>query len=152
MSTLLTSDRVSTLRQPIATASGRESDAPAEPIHPNSHAPNLKDPYRIATSELTLDGMRQHHIAESVVDSIVNPLPHGEDGNFNGADLDYEEKAMRLVYTYVVTCSAELSTQQKHALSEYLRDSQSKYDMAYLLDKLGLSLQEYKTLVERVKK
>jgi hypothetical protein len=122
------------------------SGAPAESIHPNSHAANLKDPHRIATSELTLDAMREHRIADYVVDSIVNPLPHG--GDSRGGDLDYE---MRLVHTYVVKYSEELSNPQKNALSEYLRDSERKYDMPYLLDKLGLSSQEYKSLVERIK-
>jgi len=161
MGTLLASSHVSNLRRPSQTEivdnsnvilhdTTPESGVPAEPIHPNSHAANLKDPYRIATSELTLDAMREHHIAEYVVDSIVNPLPHGEDGEFREADLDYEEKAMRLVHTYVVTCSAELSNEHKNVLSGYLRDSQTKHDVPYLLDKLGLSSEDFKSLTQRL--
>lgn len=166
MGTLLASSHVSHLPRPsqnniadnsISPSSNAtphnitpESSAPADPIHPNSHAANLKDPYRIATSELTLDAMREHRIAEYVVNSIVNPLPHGEDGEFSEADLDYEEKAMRLVQTYVVTCSAELSNEQKNALLGYLRDSQRKHDMPHLLDKLGLSSEEFNALTERL--
>lgn len=166
MGTLLRSNHVSNLdlpsqnNTPTPTASPNltsadnpipsESVAPAEPIHPNSHAANLKDPSRIATSKLTLDAMRTHHIADYVVNSIINFLPYGEDGNLHAFDLDYEEKAMRLVHAYVVTYSAELSDQQKKALSEYLRICQRKYDKAYLLDKFGLSPEEYTSLVGRI--
>jgi hypothetical protein len=138
----------------IITADDRtvpiEPTAPADPIHPNSHAANLRDPYRIATAELTLDAMREHRIVEYVIDSIINPLPHDEEGDFAGAAQDYEGKAMGVVYTYVVTCSAEVSGQRTSALSEYLRVSERTHDMPYLLDKLGLSSEEYQALVEKV--
>lgn len=171
MGTLLSSTRVSTLRRPsymnlanksasndapsnIATSTGSTGAStlspPAGPIHPNSHAANLKDPNRLETSEITLDAMRQHHIADYVVDSIVNPVPYGEEGDFYGAAQDYEEQAIKLVYTYTVTFSTELAIQQKNALSGYLGILERKNDMPYLLDSLGLSSQEYRSLVKRV--
>jgi len=148
MGTLLRSSRVSNQAPSRNDINITTPDVAPTPIHPNSHAANLKDPLRIATSELTLNAMREHHIAENVVDSIVNPLPYGEDGNNLYADLDYETKAMNLVYTYVVTCSAELSKEWKIRLLEYLREGERHHDMAYLLDKLGLSPQEYEALVK----
>lgn len=96
-------------------------DAPAgDVVHDNSHAANLRDASRSQTSELTLEALSKHGILDAVIASVVSPLPHGEDGENIEADQDYEEKALRLLHTYVVACRGSFTPSQRESLKKWV--------------------------------
>ena len=61
-------------------------------MHPNSHASMSEE--SCATSAVTTQALHRHGLVKPLVDSLVDPVPHGEDGELEG-DADYEEKLIR---------------------------------------------------------
>lgn len=66
-------------------------------IHSNSHASHLKDPSIAATSPLTVEAMKKHAITDAVIESLVNPVPYGDDGDQDEVDEDFEGRCIRYV-------------------------------------------------------
>lgn len=67
----------------------------AQPEHPNSHAGMTAE--STDTASVTLSALQGRGIANDLVQCLVNPLPHGKDGDEEG-DVDLEEKLVRYVY------------------------------------------------------
>jgi hypothetical protein len=53
-----------------------------------------------ATSDVTAQALQKHGLVKPLVQSLVNPTPHGEDGEHEG-DMDYEEKLIRWVTVFL---------------------------------------------------
>ncbi|TFK36602.1 armadillo-type protein [Crucibulum laeve] len=121
-----------------------------DPIHANSHAAHLYDPSRTSTSELTLTAFKAHGILDAVVSAVNSPLPYGEDGDNTDADADFEEKAVRLLHTYAVTCNGELSRAQKGELKKWVGEEKSKHGEAELLEKWSLTSEELESFVKKL--
>ncbi|KAF8154170.1 nucleotide exchange factor Fes1-domain-containing protein [Crassisporium funariophilum] len=135
----------------ILTPDTRPAPAPnADPIHANSHAAHLHNPSRTSTSELTLHAFREHNVLDAIISAITSPLPHGEDGENTEADVDFEEKALRLLYTYAVVCLAELSKAQKEILKNWIQSEKKKIGESQLLEKWGFTRQEYAAFVGKL--
>lgn len=107
---------------------------PGDVVHDNSHAANLRDASRSQTSELTLEALRKHGILDAVIASVVSPLPHGEDGENIEADQDYEEKALRLLHTYVVACRGSFTPSQKESLKKWVEAQKAEAGGAQQLE------------------
>ncbi|KAH6912019.1 adenyl-nucleotide exchange factor [Coprinopsis sp. MPI-PUGE-AT-0042] len=78
-----------------------------DPIHPNSHAAYLRSPSLAQTSSLTKAGLEKYGIVSVVIGGLLEPLAWGEDGdqgNNGEGDVDFEEKSVRLLFTYFVAC------------------------------------------------
>ncbi|KAG7446738.1 Fes1-domain-containing protein [Guyanagaster necrorhizus] len=97
-----------------------ETTVQAGPVHPNSHAPNLVDPSRAETSSVARRPMEEQGIFAAVVGALVDPLPYGEDGDVLEPDLDFEEKSIRLLWTYMVACDGVLDPEQKKKLAQWV--------------------------------
>ncbi|KAF9526437.1 nucleotide exchange factors-like protein [Crepidotus variabilis] len=133
--------------RPAALAEAPSSD----PIHPNSHSANLKDPARSETSGLALEAFSAYGILESIITSIVNPLPHGDDGENTDADVDFEERAVRLLHTYAVICSGALSKEQKTSLKEWIQvQKKESGGEANLIERWCITKEEYAQLVGKL--
>ncbi|KAK0203951.1 adenyl-nucleotide exchange factor, partial [Desarmillaria ectypa] len=90
------------------------------PIHPNSHAANLVDPKRAETSSVVRGPMEEQGILAHVIRALVDPLPYGEDGDVLEPDVDFEEKSIRLLWTYTVACNGALDPEQKKKLRQWV--------------------------------
>ncbi|KAJ2933296.1 hypothetical protein H1R20_g3853, partial [Candolleomyces eurysporus] len=108
---------------PNATPSTNTRPAPSEssnePIHDNSHAAHLRDASRSQTYTFALEAFEKNGILDAVISSIVSPVAYGVDGENTEADHDYEEKALRVLHTYSVTCHGPLSASQKETLKRW---------------------------------
>ncbi|KLO18653.1 nucleotide exchange factors-like protein [Schizopora paradoxa] len=93
------------------------------PVHPNSHASMTVE--STDTSTITAEAVKMHGIADVVVNSLVNPVPHGEDGDQEG-DLDYEEKAVRFIFTYLISASGHLDADRKLELASWTQRSRQE--------------------------
>lgn len=65
---------------------------PQQPEHPNSHAGMTEE--STATSGMTSAALQEHGILGDLVQGLVNPVPHGKDGDHEG-DADLEEKLVK---------------------------------------------------------
>ena len=92
---LSTSTAVTSSDAPNILTPDQAPTAGSDPVFPNSHSANLQNPSRTSTSELTLSALQNHQILDTVISSLVTPLPHGEDGENDGPDADFEEKAVQ---------------------------------------------------------
>ncbi|TFK48222.1 nucleotide exchange factors-like protein [Heliocybe sulcata] len=92
--------------------------SPSAPVHPNSHAALQSDPSAMDTSSPTLSALRQKGILTTLINGLTSPVPHGEDGE-NEGDMDYEEKVVRLLETYVSACRGGFEGAEKGRLREY---------------------------------
>jgi len=70
------------------------------PVHPNSHASMLRDPSSISTSGITVKALEERGLLTALVGAVTSPVPHGKDGE-NEGDVDFEEKVVRLLCTYL---------------------------------------------------
>ncbi|RXW14150.1 hypothetical protein EST38_g11708 [Candolleomyces aberdarensis] len=95
------------------------SESSNEPIHDNSHAAYLRDASRSQTYTFALEAFEKNGMLDAVISSIVSPVAYGVDGENAEADHDYEEKALRVLHTYSVTCHGPLSTSQKETLKHW---------------------------------
>jgi len=136
----------------ILTPDNRPADpnAQAAPIHANSHAEYLRNPSRLATSQLVLDAICDHQIFEAVSSSLRDPVPHGDDGEHTGLDIDYKEKAVRFVYLYVAKCPIRVAEAQREALSNWVAVARTEGEESELPDRLGLEDEEYEELVHKL--
>lgn len=73
-------------------AQSESDNAPVHSVHPHSHASMSEE--NCATAAVTSQALHQHGLIKPLVQSLVNPVPHGEDGEHEG-DADYEEKLVR---------------------------------------------------------
>jgi hypothetical protein len=129
----------------------RPATAPSsDPIHANSHAAYLHNPSRSDTSTLTLAAFRSHSVLDAIISAVISPLPYGEDGENTEADIDFEEKAIQLLLTYSITCQGELSKSQKDRIKGWIQTEKSKHGEKELLEKWGISRQEYASLVGKL--
>ena len=130
----------------ILTPDNRPADpnAQAAPIHANSHAEYLRNPSRLATSQLVLNAICDHEIFEAVSSSLRDPVPHGDDGEHIGLDTDYKEKAVNFVYLYVAKCPIRLAEAQREAMSNWVTTVGTE------ADRLGLTEEEYEELVHKL--
>ncbi|KAJ2914023.1 hypothetical protein MD484_g6395, partial [Candolleomyces efflorescens] len=93
--------------------------APNDPIHDNSHAAYLRDASRSQTYTFALEAFQKSGILDATISSIVSSVPYGADGENTETDHDYEEKAVRLLYTYSVTCHGTLAASQAETLKKW---------------------------------
>ncbi|EPQ55957.1 Fes1-domain-containing protein [Gloeophyllum trabeum ATCC 11539] len=94
-------------------------DTPSAPVHPNSHAALQADPSALNTSPPTLTALRSKALLPALINALVSPVPHGEDGE-NEGDADFEEKVVRLLTTYVMSCGGGFEEEEKKKLRKYL--------------------------------
>lgn len=92
---LSTSTTVTSSDVPNILTPDQAPAAGPDPVFANSHAANLHNPSRTSTSELTLSALQDYSILDTVISSLVTPLPYGEDGENDGPDADFEEKAVQ---------------------------------------------------------
>lgn len=127
----------------------------------------LQDPSSTCTSSLTLSALQNHGIIESVIKSIVNPVPWGADGEEGAGegDADFEEKAVqyvdcvscvyglygrliffvcRLLHTYAVTCGGTLSAEEKKELKGWF-ETRKGHESRW-----GLTVEELDALKSRL--
>jgi len=123
-----------------------------QPIHPNSHALNLTNPSRTSTSPFALQALDSHKLLDTVIEGIINPYPYGEDGESEEADADFEEKSVRLLHTYAVTCNGEFTASKKQSLKAWIEKEavNESGGKAALAEKWGLSGGELESLIARV--
>ncbi|KAF8900179.1 armadillo-type protein [Gymnopilus junonius] len=134
----------------ILTPDQRPTPSSGELIYANSHSAQLKDPSRSNTSPLALQALQEHGILDAVISTITIPLPHGDDGENTEADDDFEEKAIHLLYTYVVTLKGELSQTQKEKIRKLEENEKQKMGESKLAEKWNFSKEEYDELVRKV--
>ncbi|KAJ2936121.1 hypothetical protein H1R20_g970, partial [Candolleomyces eurysporus] len=92
-------------------------NAPANPnATPSTSATVHEGP---ATYTFALEAFEKNGILDAVISSIVSPVAYGVDGENTEADHDYEEKALRVLHTYSVTCHGPLSASQKETLKRW---------------------------------
>jgi len=98
-------------------------------VHPNSHASMTAE--STETSAITSEALQRHGILDVAVKALVSPIPHGQDGDQEG-DVDYEEKAVRLLFTYLVYVAGRLEAGQKMELGSWFhqhRQGGSHWDL-----------------------
>ncbi|KAK0183983.1 adenyl-nucleotide exchange factor, partial [Armillaria mellea] len=96
------------------------------PVHPNSHAANLVDPTRTETSAVARGAMEEQGVFARVVGALIDPLPYGEDGDVEEPDVDFEEKSIRLLWTYTVACNGLLDPEHKKKLGQWIASRSSE--------------------------
>jgi hypothetical protein len=138
------------LSGPAGPALHTPDEPTPEPIHDNSHVAHLKDPSRTDTSPLTLKAFNEHGILDTIISAVTSPLPYGADGENTETDVDFEEKAVRLLHTYVVTCKGTLSTGQKHTLRTWLKEQKGSESLEKLSERWSLADDEVKALFAAV--
>ncbi|KAL5533241.1 FES1 [Sanghuangporus sanghuang] len=99
------------------------ANAPAPREHPNSHAGMTAE--STATSAVTSSALQEHGISGDLVQALVNPLPHGKDGDQEG-DEDLEEKLVRLFFTYMTSAGGHLRQGDKETLLKWIQDRRRK--------------------------
>ncbi|ETW79995.1 hypothetical protein HETIRDRAFT_246122, partial [Heterobasidion irregulare TC 32-1] len=90
-------------------------ETPNAPVHPNSHASMLSNPMSVATAPATLRALHEHNILPALIRELTSPTPYGADEEREG-DVDFEEKVIRLLHTYVTSHQGEFSKEEKEAL------------------------------------
>ncbi|KAJ3753096.1 nucleotide exchange factor Fes1-domain-containing protein [Lentinula raphanica] len=131
------------------------------PIHPNSHAVHLSQPDRALTSAPTLKAIQSHGIVEALIEGLTNPLPYGEDGDVEEVDIDFEEKGVMLLRTYLMLCDGPLEQNQKDRIRGWISEKKDKDgpdtqgnggagDLDGLAERWGMSAGELDELVRKV--
>jgi len=120
-------------------------------VHANSHAAQLRDASRNDTSRIALDAFRKYSIIDTVVSALTNPLPYGEDGESDHPDIDFEEKAMRLLYTYGVSSDGFFTDKEKRSLGQWIeREKQVDGGSSDVAERWGFSASELEALIQRL--
>jgi len=115
-------------------------------VHPNSHASMLSDPASMSTSGLTQLALEQHGIVQTLVQSLVSPLPFGPDGE-SEHDAEYEEKVMHVLHTYLTLCHAQILPGDKKALAGFvLEQAQLAGGYASLAEKWSMTAEDISAL------
>ncbi|KAJ3716644.1 nucleotide exchange factor Fes1-domain-containing protein [Lentinula raphanica] len=131
------------------------------PIHPNSHAAHLSQPDRALTSAPTLKAIQSHGIVEALIEGLTNPLPYGEDGDVEEVDIDFEEKGVMLLRTFLMLCDGPLEQNQKDRIRGWISEKKDKDgpdtqgnggagDSDGLAERWGMSAGELDELVRKV--
>ncbi|KAK7467606.1 hsp70 nucleotide exchange factor fes1 [Stygiomarasmius scandens] len=152
LSTLLTPTE-STSSSSSSTSNLHTPDSNHAPVHANSHAVHLTNPDRAATSPLALEAMKKHDILPTVIEGLTNPLPHGEDGDIEESDADFEEKGVGLLRIYAVNCDGELKPSEKEALKGWIekeKDRDGGGGEKGLAERWGMSGGELKEFIQKV--
>ncbi|PPR02297.1 hypothetical protein CVT24_011635 [Panaeolus cyanescens] len=137
--------------RPAPVPDSGSDTSPAPIIHDNSHASALKNPSRSITARPALVAFKKHDLFDAIISSVVNPLPHGEDGENTDADRDYEEKALRLFHTYAVTNKGEFTKTQKESLRSWIQTEKQKAGgEKQLLDRWDFTRDEYAAFIGRL--
>jgi len=89
------------------------------PVHPNSHASMTAE--SINTSSETARALQENDFLPKLVQGLVNPLPHGQDGDVE-VDDDFEEKLVRLLFTYITSTGGRLDAAESSQLREWLQE------------------------------
>lgn len=87
----------------------------------------------------------QHGIIETLLKSLLSPVPYGPDGGTTESDLDYEEKAVRVLLTFLELGVEKLSEGERRLLGEVVERVQGGKKGA--LERWGLSEGEWDVLV-----
>lgn len=80
--------------------------------------------------------------------AIVDPVPYGNDGEFSDPDEDFEEKSMRLLYTFIVVNLGSVNKQAKDHLREWIQRESAKVGEAQLLERWNIDKTEFANLVD----
>lgn len=67
------------------------SSSNSAPVYPNSHASMLASPSFFSTSALTRKALEENGMLEALVESVVCPVPFGQDGEFGVGEEGDEE-------------------------------------------------------------
>ncbi|KAJ4490419.1 nucleotide exchange factor Fes1-domain-containing protein [Lentinula aciculospora] len=140
-----------------------DSQQPQGPIHPNSHSAHLSQPDRASTSTPTLRAMQSHNIIEVLIEALTNPLPYGGDGDKEEPDVDFEEKGVALLRTYLMLCNGPLEQTEKDRIREWIFIQKDKHktsatsghnstgdDVSNLAERWSMSAGELDELVRKV--
>jgi len=114
----------------------------ADPIHPNSHAAHQRDTSRSQTSSIMLEAAQKHGIVDAVLESLVNPLPYGVDGENVEGDADYEGKAASFLRIYTVLCHGSLNSEKKATLKAWLAQQEARAGPSQLAELWGITVSE----------
>ncbi|THU77955.1 hypothetical protein K435DRAFT_889761, partial [Dendrothele bispora CBS 962.96] len=101
-------------------------DSARVPVHANSHAVHLTNPDQSTTSPLALEAVKKQDILLTVIEGLTNPLPHGQDGDIEGADAGSEEKGVGFFQRYAVNRDGDFSHSQKKALKGWVEKEKDK--------------------------
>lgn len=137
-------------RHPNAPALHGSDTQPAAsnaPIHPNSHASMLSDPSSVSTTELTQHALEQRGLLQTLVQSLVSPVPFGPDGEIEH-DPDYEELIIHVLHTYLVTCRGQLPPNDRTDLAKFL--NQQTGSSSQLAEKWNLDTEQVESLKRAV--
>lgn len=120
-----------------------------QPIHANSHAAHLFNPGRTSTSRQTFQALQKYGILDAIVSGLAHPVPYGEDGDQEGPDHDFQEKGIRLLYTYLVNCHGQLTEEQRKTLESWISDQlKSAGSEKGLAERWSLDSSELKKLLD----
>ncbi|KAG7092122.1 hypothetical protein E1B28_008496 [Marasmius oreades] len=136
----------------LHTPNTQEQRTP-EPVHPNSHAVHLTNPDRKATSPIAIKALEKYGIVSTVIEGLISPVPRGEDGDIEEADVNFEEKGVGLLRTYAVSCNGHLSQEHKETLKGWIqREQQKEGDSGEnaLAERWSLSIGELRELISKV--
>jgi len=120
-----------------------DSPSANAPVHPNSHASMLSDPSSISTTRLTQHALEQRGLLQTLVQSLVSPLPFGPDGE-SEHDADYEELIIHVLHTYVTSCHGQFPPNDKKDLSSFFNQQGS--DDSKLAEKWNLAAEQVQSL------
>ncbi|CAL1698181.1 unnamed protein product [Somion occarium] len=121
------SSATSIMLHPSATSSPDSTSTNVRPpetvnvVHPNSHASMSADLGFFSTSADTRKALEEKGILKTLIDGIVSPVPHGPDGETEG-DLDFEQKVISVLSTYLVSLHGQLPADQKAKLARFVRE------------------------------
>ena len=79
-------------RAGLHTQPSSNSNSGSAPVHPNSHASMTAE--SAETSSATQAALQKYGILDALVNSLMTPVPHGDDGDIV-EDSDYNEKVIR---------------------------------------------------------
>ena len=103
---LISTDSSTTTSQPSSArlhgGGVSEPSTESQAAHPNSHASMTVE--SAATAPIALRALHDHDFIPNLVQGLVNPIPHGANGDQEG-DADFEEKLIRLLHTYFTSFS-----------------------------------------------
>ncbi|KAI5120248.1 hypothetical protein M0805_007552 [Coniferiporia weirii] len=99
------------------------NDEPRQPEYPNSHAGMTLE--STTTSTTASAALKNYGITSDLVRGLVNPLPHGKNGDEEG-DVDLEEKLVRLLHTYLILAGGQLDDDERRTLSSWIQMQRGK--------------------------
>ncbi|KAH8822560.1 adenyl-nucleotide exchange factor [Flagelloscypha sp. PMI_526] len=135
------SDSLSDTTASNASAALHSPASTSAPVHPNSHASST--PHRSNTSPPTCSALIKYDIVSHIVKNLVDPVPWGVDGENDGGDDEFEEKALRFLHTFIVDCKVTLADMDATKLKDWL--ARHKFS-AELAEKWNMTSNEFEHL------